>query len=103
MNSVQTIISFVERGASLCREDALRLLSDADLLEVGKLADSIRRRLHPDNRVTFVVDRNVNYTNICESKCRFCAFYRDAKDADAYVLSQEVIFTKISELVSLGG
>jgi len=85
------------------RDEALRLLMDGDLLALGMAADKIRRKHHPENRVTFVVDRNVNYTNICESKCSFCAFYRDAKDTDAYVLSQEVIFAKISELVLLGG
>lgn len=85
------------------RAEALRLLKHADLLMLGRRADSIRRRYHPENRVTFVVDRNVNYTNICESRCSFCAFYRDAAAEDAYVLSQEEIFSKIEELVELGG
>lgn len=85
------------------REDALRLLHGADLLALGRAADHIRRRLHPDNRVTFVVDRNVNYTNICESRCAFCAFYRDAASDDAYVLTPDEIFAKIEELVQLEG
>ena len=85
------------------RDEALRLLTDEDLLVLGMTADGIRRRYHPENMVTFVVDRNVNYTNICESKCSFCAFYRNATDVDAYVLSCQDIFTKIGELVSLGG
>lgn len=70
---------------------------------LGRHADKIRRTLHPENRVTFVVDRNVNYTNICDTKCSFCAFYRDKQAPDAYVLSRDVIFDKIDELVSLGG
>src|SRR6185369_2508704 len=85
------------------RSAALQLLTGDDLLAVGARADSICRSMHPENRVTFVVDRNVNYTNICETKCSFCAFYRDKSASDAYVLPQEEIFGKIDELVSQGG
>lgn len=85
------------------RAQAIELLKEGDLLTLGRAADRIRRVFHPDNLVTFVVDRNVNYTNICESKCSFCAFYRSAEDGDAYVLSRELIFSKIAELVSLEG
>jgi len=85
------------------RTQALELLVHGDLLQLGKWADAIRRRLHPDNRVTFVVDRNVNYTNVCESRCSFCAFYRDIDAADAYLLDYEAIFAKIAELVERGG
>lgn len=83
--------------------EALWLLTSADLLAVGQLADGIRRCLHPDNLVTFVVDRNVNYTNVCESKCKFCAFYRDHGATDAFVLAEEEIYGKIQELVELDG
>jgi cyclic dehypoxanthinyl futalosine synthase len=100
-------LKFIEKkianGAGINRSEALRLLTRADLLEVGKLADAVRRRKHPHNRVTFVVDRNVNYTNICESKCKFCAFYRNADAADAYLLEVETIYGKIQELVDNGG
>jgi cyclic dehypoxanthinyl futalosine synthase len=85
------------------RDEALLLLTAGDLLTSGQRADEIRRTFHPDNRVTFVVDRNVNYTNICETKCSFCAFYRDKAAADAYVLTHEEIFAKIDELVQQGG
>lgn len=85
------------------RDQALRLLNEQDLVALGAAADRIRQKLHPENLVTFVVDRNVNYTNICESKCSFCAFYRDATDSDAYVLPHEAIFSKIAELVRLDG
>lgn len=85
------------------RTQALELLVHGDLLQLGKWADAIRRRLHPDNRVTFVVDRNVNYTNVCESRCSFCAFYRDIDAAGAYLLDYEAIFAKIAELVERGG
>ncbi|WP_029915257.1 cyclic dehypoxanthinyl futalosine synthase [Pelobacter seleniigenes] len=90
-------------GAQLDRAAALQLLTETDLLSLGKLADVIRRRKHPDNRVTFVVDRNVNYSNVCESKCKFCAFYRNEDDQDAYLLSYEEIFAKVQELVEHGG
>ena len=93
----------VTTGQSVSREEALWLLREADLLEVGGLADRLRRTQHPHNRVTFVVDRNVNYSNICESKCRFCAFHRDADAADAYLLDEEEIFTKVQELVEHDG
>jgi len=93
----------LHRGEAIERDKALWLLTEGDLLEVGKLADGIRRRLHPHGRVTFVVDRNVNYTNVCQSKCKFCAFYRDADAADAYLLDFDTIFAKIAELVERGG
>ncbi len=70
---------------------------------LGKKLMNIRRQLHPDGVVTFVVDRNVNYTNICDSKCSFCAFYRTKDAADAYVLTSEQIYEKIAELVAQGG
>jgi cyclic dehypoxanthinyl futalosine synthase len=85
------------------RSEALELLLNEDVLQLGRWADSIRQRLHPDNRVTFVVDRNVNYTNVCESRCSFCAFYRDADASDAYLLDHETIYAKIAELVEHGG
>ena len=85
------------------RKEALRLLQEEDLLTLGKTAEGIRRRLHPEGRVTFVVDRNINYTNICETRCSFCAFYRDKDAEDAYILPQDLIHAKIAELVEQGG
>jgi cyclic dehypoxanthinyl futalosine synthase len=103
MSRLEDIVRKIESGELLDRKEALQLLQRADLLLLGKAADRIRKRLHPDNLVTFVVDRNVNYTNICESKCKFCAFYRDQSADDAYLLAEEEIFAKIQELVDLGG
>ena len=100
---MENIRKKIESGGSLSRPEALELLISADLLAVGRLADNIRRKLHPENCVTFVVDRNVNYTNVCESRCRFCAFYRDASAPDAFVLTEEEIFSKIAELSDQGG
>ena len=98
-----TIQRKINNHHQLGREEALYLLTDADLLAVGKLADAIRRQKHPENQVSFVVDRNVNYTNVCESKCRFCAFYRNAEDDDAYLLGNATIYAKIEELVAHNG
>lgn len=103
MSGLDTLLDKTVAGGSLSREEALLLLQQGDLLQLGRLADNIRRKLHPDNLVTFVVDRNVNYTNICESKCKFCAFYRDQGAVDAYLLAEEEIFAKIEELVAVGG
>ncbi|MBI1919868.1 MAG: dehypoxanthine futalosine cyclase [Geobacter sp.] len=100
---LKTITGKINGNQSLTCAEALWLLSEADLLAVGKLADGIRKRLHPENLVTFVVDRNVNYTNVCESKCRFCAFFREEGAADAYLLAEEDIYAKIRELVEAGG
>lgn len=85
------------------REQALDLLVAGDLLAVGTSADRIRRVMHPEGMVTFVVDRNINYTNICDSKCTFCAFYRTRESEEAYVLDSDTIFSKIRELVEQGG
>jgi cyclic dehypoxanthinyl futalosine synthase len=83
--------------------EGLTLLQQGDLLALGKAANEIKKRNHPDNIATFVIDRNINYTNICAVKCRFCAFYREQGHSDAYVLSKEEIFHKIQETVEVGG
>lgn len=93
----------LETGQSLDRKEALWLLVEADLLSLGKLADGVRRRMHPERRVSFVVDRNVNYTNVCTTQCKFCAFYRDEAHPDAYLLSYAQIFSKVQELVAHSG
>jgi cyclic dehypoxanthinyl futalosine synthase len=82
---------------------ALGLFKEAGLLVLGRMADEARSALHPEGVVTFVVDRNINYTNICISRCKFCAFYRDADDPEGYVLTKRELFKKIKETVSLGG
>ncbi|MDR0580463.1 MAG: dehypoxanthine futalosine cyclase [Campylobacteraceae bacterium] len=85
------------------RQEALRLIKEASLDELGYLATKRKHELHPDKITTFVVDRNINYTNICWVNCKFCAFYRHKKDEDSYVLSFEEIGKKIEELVAIGG
>jgi len=83
--------------------DAAVLLQEAPLFDLGRAADTVRRRLHPDGVVTYIVDRNVNYTNICSCGCSFCAFYRQKGAPDAYLLSEEELSKKIEETLSLGG
>jgi cyclic dehypoxanthinyl futalosine synthase len=93
---------FLKTGARLDFEEARRLW-DLDLLTLGQAADRVRRRLHPENRVTYVIDRNINYTNICVSGCRFCAFYRPPGAADGYVLDGDTLRQKLEELKAHGG
>lgn len=100
---LKTIKEKVASGAELTREEALWCLTEGDLVAVGRIADTIRRTMHPDGCVSFVVDRNVNYTNVCESQCKFCAFYRNADAPDAYLLENGEIMAKIQELVDQGG
>ncbi|UCG79221.1 MAG: dehypoxanthine futalosine cyclase [Nitrospirota bacterium] len=85
------------------KKEALELLGKGDLLDLGERADKIRQGLHPEEVVTFIVDRNINYTNVCLNKCRFCAFYRDRSAPDAYVLTKDQLFDKIVETIDQGG
>lgn len=85
------------------KNTALNFLKNSDLLELGEMADNIRKTLHPEGIVTFIVDRNINYTNVCINKCKFCAFYRDEGSPEAYILSNDEIFKKIEETLALGG
>jgi len=86
------------------KAEALKLLENNNILELGQLADEKRQEFHPDSEpVTFVVDRNINYTNICTCKCKFCAFHKDKDEKGAYVLDYGTIKRKIDELVSVGG
>ncbi len=91
------------KNKRLTKVEALRLLKEVDLKTLGKMASEVKAELHPDMVTTFVVDRNINYTNICWVDCKFCAFYRHEKDADAYVLTFEEIDVKIDELLEIGG
>ena len=83
-------------------EEAVELFEHGKLLDLGLAADAVCRRVHPEPYRTYVVDRNINYTNICTSRCKFCAFWREADSPDAYLLSEEEIHAKIAEAVALG-
>jgi cyclic dehypoxanthinyl futalosine synthase len=84
-------------------DEAVELIEKAELKELGKMAYARKRELHPKGVTTFVVDRNINYTNVCWVDCKFCAFYRHEKNEDAYILSFDEIDAKIDELISIGG
>ncbi len=90
-------------GERLDYHEGVYLIEEGDLLGLGALANHIRKQKHPDRLVTYVVDRNINYTNICSSGCRFCAFYRPPDAPDSYVISREELFQKIRETLDLGG
>jgi len=89
--------------ARMTNAEALKLIRNADLAELGEMATARKKELHPDGITSFIVDRNINYTNVCWVDCKFCAFYRHAKDDDAYVLTYEEIGEKIQELLDIGG
>lgn len=84
-------------------QDFIELAVDADIYELGALANSVRKRKHPENLVTYVVDRNINYTDICISACKFCAFFKTPDDSSGYLLSREELKQKIVETQELGG
>ncbi|WP_198305766.1 dehypoxanthine futalosine cyclase [Arcobacter vandammei] len=87
----------------LSNEDALYLIKNASLLELSQLASAKKLEFHPEKLTTFIVDRNINYTNVCWVDCKFCAFYRHKKDEDSYVLKFDEIDKKIDELLAIGG
>lgn len=90
-------------GHRLTVEEGVALLNSSDLIALGAAADAVRKGIHPENRVTFIIDRNINYTNVCTCKCRFCAFWREADASDAYILSEDDLYQKIEETIDAGG
>ncbi|OLC53267.1 MAG: hypothetical protein AUH92_06350, partial [Acidobacteria bacterium 13_1_40CM_4_69_4] len=100
---IDAILERAVAGGRLEPGQALRLLTSAPLLDLGLAADLVRRRLHPDPIVTYIVDRNINYTNVCVARCSFCAFYRDPGHPEGYLHSRESLHAKIEETLALGG
>jgi cyclic dehypoxanthinyl futalosine synthase len=90
-------------GARLAPDEAALLYERASLLDLGEAADRRRRALHPENIVTYIIDRNVNYTNVCVTACKFCNFFRPEKSRDGYTLSRDELAQKFAETVALGG
>ena len=103
MPVVDSIQDKVLAGVRITTDEAREIYRTLSLPELGALADAVRQRLHPDRRVTYIVDRNINYTNICNVYCTFCAFMREADATDAYILTPEEVGTKVRELVAIGG
>ncbi len=100
---IELIIAKVQEGARISDQEFLALAQEGDLYQLGFLADSIRKRFHPDNGVTYVIDRNINYTDICISACQFCAFFKAPENQSGYLLSKEQLQKKIEETKRLGG
>src|SRR5947209_5063074 len=97
------IDAVIEGRARLTDAQALQLQTHASLHTLGQWAYAVAQRLHPEDYRTYVIDRNINYTNVCTAKCTFCAFRRDHEDADSYTLDYEKIGQKIRELIAIGG
>src|ERR671915_1503359 len=104
MTAVAEILDRTLDGERLADDDALTLLRSRDLVAIGRAANEIRKRKSDPSRITFIVDRNLNYTNICYTDCEFCAFYRRPGDRrEGYLLPKPVIFKKIEETLAIGG
>ena len=104
--TVQSILDKALLGKRISVEEGVRLYHDADLFELGRTADELNLRKNPESktRATFVVDRNINYTNYCYTLCKFCAFYRLPGDKEeGYLRTNDEIFHKIEELIAIGG
>src|SRR5258705_6187897 len=101
--SIEQNSAKVRAGERVSAGEALELYRRAPTALLGRLADCVRGRKHPGGLVTYIIDRNVNYTNVCVAKCNFCAFYRPVGSADGYVLGFDEIFTKIDETIAVGG
>src|SRR5215203_3234359 len=103
MQSIQALADKVRAGGRVSAGEALELYHHAPLPLLGELADGVRARKHPGGIVTYIIDRNVNYTNVCVAKCNFCAFYRPVGSTEGYVLGFDELFRKIDETIAVGG
>jgi cyclic dehypoxanthinyl futalosine synthase len=103
MNDIQPILDRALAGVRLSAEDCAALLESDDIARIGVAADEVRKRKHPSGVVTYIIDRNINYTNVCNVVCTFCAFYRRPGKPDTYVRTVEEICEKIDETIALGG
>jgi cyclic dehypoxanthinyl futalosine synthase len=102
-NDIQPILDRALAGERLTADDCTALLESDDFVRIGLAADEIRRRWHPNGIVTYIIDRNINYTNVCNVVCTFCAFYRRPGAVDTYVRTVDEICQKIDETIALGG
>jgi cyclic dehypoxanthinyl futalosine synthase len=100
---IDSILNKAVAGERLTPDEGLALLQSNDLVALGRAADAVTRRLHPEPIRTYNIDRNINYTNICTAVCDFCAFYRKPKSPEGYVLDRQTLLEKVRETVELGG
>ena len=101
--SVSAVADHVASSGRLTPSEALELYMEAPTSLLGQLADRARQRRHPEGVVTYIIDRNVNYTNVCVARCKFCAFYRPVGSSEGYTLGFDEIFKKIEDTIALGG
>src|SRR5271163_2728145 len=87
----------------ISRDEALDLFRSDDLIWIGMAADAVRKKFHSEGIVSYIIDRNINYTNFCTEYCSFCAFYRPMGHPEGYVHEKETIYAKIQETIDLGG
>ena len=102
-SAIQPILDKAVAGERLTPDEGLALMQSHDLPALGRAADAVSRRMHPESYRTYNIDRNINYTNVCTAVCDFCAFYRKPKDPEGYVLPRDVLLKKVQETVDLGG
>src|SRR5258705_3740089 len=100
---IEQLADKVRAGERLSAAEALDLYRRAPTALLGRLADGIRWRKHPEGIVSYIIDRNVNYTNVCVARCNFCAFYRPVGSSEGYVLGFDELFRKIDETIAVGG
>src|ERR1700741_2752977 len=103
LNTHHDLLAKAVAGEQRSREEGLRLLEAHDLAALGRAADEVTRRLHPENYRTYNIDRNINYTNVCTAVCDFCAFYRRPKSPEGYVLQRDELYQKIQETLDRSG
>lgn len=103
MSAIDLILDKTLKGERLGLEDTIRLFESNEIEKMGAAADIIMKRWHPDPLATFVIGRNINYTNVCDVYCRFCAFYRRPGSEEGYVLPDEAIYQKIAETIAVNG
>ena len=102
MSSISALYHKIENHQRITPDEALQLFKEGELLQLGRLADNLNKEKN-GNVIGYVIDRNINYTNLCTLRCKFCAFRRDKGDEDAYELSHDEVDQKIEELLSFGG
>ncbi|MDY6853804.1 MAG: cyclic dehypoxanthinyl futalosine synthase [Thermodesulfobacteriota bacterium] len=103
MAEAEDILGRFVKGQRISEKEVLILFQKGELLLLGQIANQVLRRFHNEDEASYIIDRNINYTNICSSRCKFCAFYREEEDPEAYVLNKEEIFKKIEETIALNG
>src|SRR5438309_4692944 len=101
-SEIPAILDRAADGGRISADEALLLYTDAPLHALGQAADAVRRGRYPDNVATYIIDRNINYTNVCVTACKFCAFYRSPNHGEGWTHTDEEILRRCGEAVELG-